>query len=543
MANTPNRYSTNQFYNFRNYESGTLPTNVGSTDNPAYIWPASHNKNAVTGNSVPLQRGYIRMLAEAYGTDSDSVKMANRRFHFQFNPDVLTRQVEARNDVQLWMNQDPAQFVSPIPGQANFAFDFIINREAEVASRSYRAGYGGPVRKVNTNTTLPGDTVTPPAVPTAVLGNQSRSVVTGSYTQESVVDIGVLADLYVFDQIIGQGLNAGILDKYTNKVRTLAEGYNAKRAAERATQADNTNDPQDRVPQEEDIKTAELESFLLGNLSNGAFLVSQPVRIVFSSLFMVEGFVSSSTVTFNKFNPSMVPTQCTVSVTMNAMYIGFATKNTFLTNTLKAAVNTEIDTNNAATESVAERSQLTSLGNNLFWLVERSGDDVTVKKLFEKDGNSNLSWKMNFYSNDGLSDYIRRGFVNSVNGTLTLSIVYKGVNGVKTVGTDYDVGETVYEITSAITEIVNSNYPKSEATFIIDKKISSALERWDDNSNAKYEISASISFSLNTNIQEFEANQYATIKKTVSYGENFNSTNAMTLHTYGTRKPITIGRQ
>lgn len=528
MAQLPNRYSTNQFYNFSNYESGAVPTNIGSADNPAFIWPASSNKNAVTGNSTPLQRGYMRMLSEAYGTDDDSVKMSNRRFHFQFNPDVLTRQVEARNDVQLWMNQDPAQFVNPIPGNANFAFDFILNREAEVSSRSYRSGYAGPVRKVKKETMLPGDTVTPPPVPTGVLkGN--REAKTGSYTQESVVDIGVLADLYVFDQIIGQGLNADILNKYTAKVTNLADAYNAEIIKNAANSTESTGDSQDQVTQGETIITKDLEKFLLGNLSNGAFLVSQPVRIVFSSLFMVEGFISSSTVTFNKFNPAMVPTQCTVSVTMSAMYIGFAAKNTFLTNSLKASVNTDVDQTNANNESVAERTQLTQLGNGLFWRIEKSGDDLTVKKLLEKSNSSTATLELSLYSTEGLLDYIRRGFVNGVNGTVSVQIIYKGVNGVKTAGTDFEVGETVYEVTSAVTEIVKNNNPKNTAKFVLDKKISTVTQKWDENSNAKYQIFTQLRLSLDTNLQEFDANQYASFRNIFNYGEGFNGDD-MSLH-------------
>lgn len=516
----PSRYSTNQFYNFSNYESGAAPTNIGTTDNPAFIWPASHSKNGVTGNATPLQRGYIRMLAEAYGVDDSSKKLAARRFHFQFNPDVLTRQVEARNDVQLWMNQDPAQFVNPIPGNANFAFDFIINREAEVASRSYRTSYQGSTRKVTTNTILPGDSVTPPSVPTGVIGNVSRGVQQGVYSQSSVVDIGVLADLHVFDQIIGQGLNAEVLNKYTKKVVGLSNAYNEKVTAG-AGGNESTADSEDTVPEAETIKVPELETFLYGNINNGAFLVSQPVRIVFSSLFMVEGFISSSTVTFNKFNPAMVPTQCTVSVTMTAMYIGFATKNTFLTNSLRAVIGDANDTTNANNESVAERSQLTQLGNDLFWRVEKSGDGPTVKRLLEKTNDSTITWEVNFYSSEVLLDYIRRGFVNGVNATATLRIVYKGVNGVKTVGTAFDVGETVYEVSSAVTEVVKNNSPKNTAKFLIEKKASSITQNWDENSDAKYEVVADIRFSLNTNIQEFETTQYASLKKIVSYNQTF----------------------
>jgi hypothetical protein len=534
MAQLPNRYSTNQFYNFNNYEPSGSPTNIGTTDNPAFIWPSAYNKNAVTGNSTPLQRGYIRMLSEAYGTDDDSRRLANRRFHFQFNPDVLTRQVEARNDVQLWMNQDPAQFVNPIPGQANFAFDFILNREAEVASRSYRTSYAGPVRKVKTNTLLPGDTVTPPAVPTGVLGNASRETQQGTYSQSSVVDIGVLADLHVFDQIIGQGLNAEILSKYTNKVIGISNAYNTSVTAG-TSGSESTQDAEDAVPKAETIDIKELETFLSGNINNGAFLVSQPVRIVFSSLFMVEGFISSSTVTFNKFNPAMVPTQCTVSVTMNAMYIGFATKNTFLTNSLKASVNTEVDNNNTTNEAYAERSALNQLSNSIFYDVrprDTGGGGyaaISVKDFFEKNDESTVSWGMFFYTTNAFVDYIKRGLIEGVSGSASLRIVYKGVNGVKTPGTDFEVNEVVYETDSLVTDIVKGPNILNQARFEFDKKVSSATMIWDSNSNAKYEVSVTFTFTMNTNVQSFEALQFANFKGTFQYGQPFTANN-VSLH-------------
>jgi hypothetical protein len=51
---------------------------------------------------------------------------------------------------------------------------------------------------------------------------------------------------------------------------------------------------------------------------------------MFSSLFMVEGIATSVEVNFTKFSQTMVPTQCTVSISMYALYIGFARKNTFI---------------------------------------------------------------------------------------------------------------------------------------------------------------------------------------------------------------------
>ena len=98
----PDRYSTNQFYNFTNYETlfKNGPTDIGTDDNPAFIWPSNQRKNAVAGSDVKVQRGYMRMITEGYGTGEGFTKLAQRRFHFQFNPDVLMRSVESTQGTQ-----------------------------------------------------------------------------------------------------------------------------------------------------------------------------------------------------------------------------------------------------------------------------------------------------------------------------------------------------------------------------------------------------------------------------------------------------------
>ena len=132
------------------------------------------------------------------------------------------------------MNQDPAQFINPIPGNANFAFEFILNREAEVATRNYRRGYNGNVIRARSGkTVLPGDTLIESVSDAGSRQGGGRAtpevtIAQGTYSQESVVDIGVLADLFVFDQIIGQGMNMGVLDLFRKKATAAAEEYNKK---------------------------------------------------------------------------------------------------------------------------------------------------------------------------------------------------------------------------------------------------------------------------------------------------------------------------
>jgi hypothetical protein len=322
-------YATNQFYNFSTYEGSVFGTTtaqaVGSGDNPEFIYPSKSLRNSTNGTSTPIQRGYLRMMAEIMDQKYTST-LARRRLHFQFNPDSITRQVSARNDIQLWMNMDPSQITQPIPGDANFAFELLFNREAEVTSGKY-AG-------------LSGDISSPPPPTTRGLANSrvdaefSQDAVT-QFSQKSVTEIGVLADLIVFDELIGQGLNSQLLESLVNRAEVGSE----YRATQPVT-GDNgsTSDDGDVAPKQQNTEKfdrAAVESALNANWGNSAFLISQPIRIVFSSLFMVEGYVTSTSVTFNKFTPTMVPVQAVVGLQMQAMYIGFARKDTFFTKTFK----------------------------------------------------------------------------------------------------------------------------------------------------------------------------------------------------------------
>lgn len=91
------------------------------------------------------------------------------------------------------------------------------------------------------------------------------------------------------------------------------------------------------TPVTSDWNPDQARNFLDKNLGNQAFLIPNPVRVVFSSLFMVDGFVTSMTVSHVRFNENMVPMTCYVDVQMQAVYIGFARKDTFLTEALEQA--------------------------------------------------------------------------------------------------------------------------------------------------------------------------------------------------------------
>lgn len=562
-----NNYRTDQFYGFGQYEPGVAdPSSIGSSDNPAFIWPPASYRDGSSGLQTPLKRGYMRMLAQGYGTDATSKKLAARRFHFQFNPDVLVRSVQARNDVQFWMNQDPSQFVNPIPGEANFAFEFILNREAEVTTGSYAVQTGGSVsvKKVAGAATFPGETTTI-RIPRAGgdPDNYGLSRAVTGYDQRGVADIGVLADLMVLDQIIGQGMNEALLSKLSSKVAGLADTYNNEV----------TNPTDDTTKDEEDktdptIKMDKVNSFLAGNIGNSAFLIAQPIRIVFSSLFMVEGFISSSQVTFNKFNLAMVPTQCTVSLNMQAMYIGFATKDTFLTAAISDVLE---DGDQGGTDSTTtpESKQLLEISSKIIRKVVEAKSSITGQITPNPfDGNSartkrelkvndilssgsSTTWEVSIEGTDIYKN--NKDTIESVTATLQIGIWYAGREGTSAVGGDFSVysstnkEDSLVHKTSATSQVSFDSpialFNANPTAFSITKALKTADGQWDLSPVAKYIVQGIMTFEVVGNGgATVRSTQYAEFKRTATL-EGILTGDVFSMHTKtGTTEPKLDGQ-
>lgn len=438
-------YSQKQFYKINNYEGDVGITNPDfrqTTDNPRFLWPSDVNHNTVAGQSPVINRGYMRLISTAFGTDAPA-SLGKRRLHFQFNPDTLSRNVTARNDVQLWMNQDPIQFTQPIPGDANFNFELIFNREQEVASGRYRTNTG------------------------VVDGNSEFSAintdgsVNSNYDPSSVTQIGVLADLLVFDQLIGQGINAQLITALSNKAKKDLAAYNAQKKAE--AKSNGLVDPEDQdavIPGQVETNESNISNTLNLGVGNSAFIVSQPIRIVFSSLYMVEGFITSTNVTFDKFNPAMVPVQCRIAVSMQAMYIGFAAKKTFLSNIYEDVAESYGD-DNTDPAAIAEKGNLEVLGTELWKSIDPvSTQDTTgeseyaaspytrLMKLDKASDNGNIKFKIALVPTDDFKTWAKK-FKNNASVTATgewLIKYYGRTNNVNTnaivdyqpTGTGYD---------------------------------------------------------------------------------------------------------
>jgi hypothetical protein len=311
-------YASNQFFNFgKGYEIGKSLKRQPD-DNPNFIWPRPVQPdiyNPIRGKQVVdtrFQRGFIRgiypaVLGNTPNTSASKVKQ--RRLFFQFNPETIDRTVSMNSMVANPLLQDPAQLYQPIAGTAAFSFELLFNREAEVVSAMYA-----------TDQISNGGFATDTANPlTKSLDNYGSNTNWGD-----VASLGVLADMYILDSIIGQSITPDMKDflsTYWKNASNVSKSY----AANGTGASVGFNDKG-------------FETNIEKNYGNAAFLSPLPIRIVFSSMFMVEGFVETSSVQFVKFSKNYVPTICKVSLQIRALYIGFAKEEAYLTTSLKTAV-------------------------------------------------------------------------------------------------------------------------------------------------------------------------------------------------------------
>lgn len=521
-------YSQNQFYKIGVYEKDVNVTNPDfrqPTDNPRFLWPSDVNHNTVAGQSPVINRGYMRLISTAFGTDAPA-SLGKRRLHFQFNPDTLSRNVAARNDVQLWMNQDPIQFTQPIPSDANFNFELIFNREQEVASGKYR-----------TNSSV-------------VDGNNSFSAinedgtVNSVYDPSSVTQIGVLADLLVFDQLIGQGINAQLITALSNKAKKDLAAYNAQKKAD--AKSSGLLDPEDTdpvIPGQVETNESNISNTLNLGVGNSAFIVSQPIRIVFSSLYMVEGFITSTNVTFDKFNPAMVPVQCRIAVSMQAMYIGFAAKRTFLSTIYEDVRDNEYAEGNGSPEAIVEKPELEALGKNLWKEITTTGNNSdsisdyyfdAYAKIFQVPrigSDEPLEFKVGLKPKEEFNKWISL-YKNDATVTATCEwlVKYHGrateyggttIDEYQPTGTDYDgsKAEIVFarraEYTVNLTDVSDG---RDSMEFIFDRpryaptgagvNAEPNIGRWDTDGKAIWESIINVVFTINgTNATNIRADQ------------------------------------
>ena len=337
-----------------------------NSSNPAFIYPGTRNDdftNTVVGG-VTVQRGYVRRLTEFYKRQADGsaepTVLNNLKCLFQFNPDSITRDIQSDTSMQLFFNQEPAQLAQPVPGKAGYAFELLFNREAEVNSGKYLSGGKLIQGKLATQGSIEN------------LEVATNAFITDDYNPAWVTQLGVLTDIMILDDILGVGLSKDVVTAVQNSQLNLKED-----TFEKVDEND-----KEKITTEAVYDKNRMNSFV-ANLGNKAFLVPQPIRVIFSNWMMVEGFVTSSQVTFNKYTRSYIPTQCSVAIQMQALYIGFAQEKTFLTEiqTVDLAASTGADTVTPGTSEAILYDQ-TKAGLNKFldkatWFQGSSG----VKKV------------------------------------------------------------------------------------------------------------------------------------------------------------------
>lgn len=256
--------------------------------------------------TVDLKRGYIRNIT----APENKMGIPTTKCQFQFNPQYLVQSVSQNTSILNFLQQEPGQYAQPIPGNVSFNFDLFFDRSMELNS----------------------------ATDIGVQDGLTPALNVGDPWTSSPSHVGVLHDIAAFYEVIGVGLSdkMGKFAQESLEARITAE-INEQTVAD----DDGGTTVDDPKAQLADALEASA-TFLKYNVGNTAFLLPLPVRVVFSSLYIVEGLVKDVTVTFTKFNAAMVPMQATLNVLFEAKYIGFAKKDTFFTQVLTDYENQEL---------------------------------------------------------------------------------------------------------------------------------------------------------------------------------------------------------
>jgi hypothetical protein len=336
---------------FANYAAETAVVS-----NPQFAWPKPTYTD-ISGNTQVMRRGFIRSIlldpavfdplqrgatttARYTGTSdrtgiglNKDFRRGHRRLNFQFNPDYLERSVTQSPGAMNPLLQNPAMLTQSVPGTAVFGFSMQFNREMEVAK--------GAAKGVNLKSKY-----------ADFYGDGFGAAFEDLSANPDPELIGVLADLMVFDSIIGQGISPDLVSAVTafteRTVRATTEEVETEELDEEGNKITETVNKEFK---EEDVTN------LLSNINfgNSAFLTPLPVRIVFSDYFMVEGIVTASNVGFQKFSKDLIPTVCQINVSVQALYIGFAQRDAYLT---KQLTDSSLESEKNAIEGAAEIEKL-----------------------------------------------------------------------------------------------------------------------------------------------------------------------------------------
>jgi hypothetical protein len=374
----------NAFYNY----DKTTPAQEKETiakQNPPFKFPGNTYRD-IANNTQIMRRGFMRSIlfddkifkkyydaartgennngnssAKYVGTGFSGNAPGNRKLNFQFNPDYLERSVSQSVGSMNPLLQNPAQLRQSVPGTAKFGFSMTFNREMEVAA-------GGFKRKQ-----LQYD-----------YNKFQDDYANFSKTPDPEV-LGVLADLMIFDTIIGQGISPDIVEAislFTERSVVQQQKYEQEQLDDyKKNNPDGTELPQTST-NDFNVNTL-LENV---NFGNSAFLNPLPVRIVFSDYFMVEGVITASNVGFQKFSKDLIPTVCQVNVSVDALYIGFAQRNAYLTKQLEDSASQaqdQADADTAEIETIKQKldAKIGRIDTNYNRLLSYGIDGINLQTL------------------------------------------------------------------------------------------------------------------------------------------------------------------
>jgi len=286
-------------------------------------------------NSIKiLEKGYIRRINEF--DDGDNKPLVCR---FQFNPQYLNQDANFASGITHPIYQPIEQLKQPIASMTNFAFRLTFDRTMELNN-----GFPNP--------------------------NPRNIASDNPWEKNGPEQVGVLHDISALYRVIGQGISDRDIQSAISRSTENLAASEIARGGEPSADAD--------ARFEEAARNA--VSFFRDqgdvNVGNTSFILPFPVRIVFSSLYIVEGFVTQTSLEVLKFNSSYVPMIANVTLTVNALYIGFAKKNTFFTHVLEKS----------AQERRNERLQRTEAQNKGVETLRRHFNKLHVKHIVGQSG-------------------------------------------------------------------------------------------------------------------------------------------------------------
>jgi hypothetical protein len=330
----------------------------GGKENPPFMFPDKNIRfldaqselqrkfnsfaDTISRGDYKIHRGYIRNLEQPqFGNVPIS------RCNFQFNPQEIRQNVAMREDLYLPLLQDVAQLSQPIGAVVNFTFDLLFDRSHEL-SKGRKTGESWLDYSQSSEENV--DPLNP-------------------NPDKDAYDIGVMADLRILYSVIGQGFSREMLEFQKKTLvsgaeRILGNQIDAETSTEDGATTEGTETSSSTTSSTlGEVDDAALNDILEANYGNWGLLMPNPVRVMFSSLFMLDGFITGTNVDFLKFNTKMVPLMCRVTMNMSAMYIGFARQDTFLTKTFKDAaesIRQEREQNEATRAEIVKALQITA---------------------------------------------------------------------------------------------------------------------------------------------------------------------------------------